>query len=83
MFSIGTKSAEYGHRAVLPLSLFSGEEVFIRTLGVGLVAIAAVAASLTLARHRWDQPQAPPSPAPEGPTTALDLNLEAIRAAGL
>ena len=59
------------------------EEERIRTLGIGLVAIAAVMASLTIVRQRSEErhPELPPTPgrAPAAP----DMNLDAIRTAGL
>jgi hypothetical protein len=57
--------------------------VRIRTLGVSLVAIAAIVASLTIVRQRSEVRQ--PEPAPPTPRTpaAVDLNLDAIRSAGL
>jgi hypothetical protein len=67
------------HSSVQPV------EVAIRTLGVGLVAIAAVAASLTFAKYRGEQRQQDPrltsddSSAP----SVVDAELDAIRSAGL
>ena len=56
----------------------------IRTLGVSLIAIAAIVASLTVARQRQEE-----APAPEGekrpqhsPTTSR-LDLDQLRAAGM
>jgi hypothetical protein len=64
---------------------FQPREVAIRALGFSLIAIVAVAVSLTVARQgRSDHPPpAEPDPAPDGVPLALELNLEAIRAAGL
>jgi hypothetical protein len=57
-------------------------EVPIRTLGVSLVAIAAIVASLALARQRSEERQPElPAPTPRTPA-AVDLNLDAIRSAG-
>jgi hypothetical protein len=47
---------------------------------VSLVAIAAVAASLTLA-WQWVE-QRPAEPAPDG-SASMDIRLDAIRSAGL
>jgi len=58
-------------------------EVAIRTLGVSLVAIAAVAVSLTLVRYRSEQREPGALPSPDLQPAAVDLNLEAIRTAGL
>jgi methionine-rich copper-binding protein CopC len=56
--------------------------VNIRTLVVSLVAIAAIVASLAIARQRSEEHQ-PESPAPTPRTpAAVDLNLDAIRSAG-
>jgi len=55
-------------------------EVPIRTFGVGLMAIAAVAAGLVLSRARTrDQAMK----APAGETLPSSLSLEALRAAGM
>jgi hypothetical protein len=64
---------------------FQPREVAMRALGISLIAIAAVAVSLTVARQgRSDHPlPAEPDPTPDGVPLALELNLEAIRAAGL
>jgi hypothetical protein len=57
-------------------------EVPIRTLGVSLVAIAAIVASLAIVRQRSEETQPePPAPNPRTPA-AVDLNLDAIRSAG-
>jgi hypothetical protein len=80
---VGTEPAETQEGPVILLVLVQRREVAIRTLGVGLVAIAAVAASLTFARYRGDQKQG----GSQSPDDALALsaigNLDAIRAAGL
>ena len=55
----------------------------IRTLGVSLVAIAAIAASLTLVRQRGEVRPPVPQPIPDDQPAEVDLNLEAIRSAGL
>ena len=67
------------------LSCLQTEGVTIRTLGVSLVAIAAVAASLTLARQRGDQRRPELSTTPDSPPVPLttDAGLDAIRSAGL
>jgi hypothetical protein len=57
------------------------QEDAIRTLGVSLVAIAAIAASINLARQRNEQRAPEPRVTPgDAPATA---NLDAIRSAGL
>jgi hypothetical protein len=53
----------------------------IRTLGVSLLAIAAVAASVLLARQRTDK--APADVNAPGEIQPLETSLDAIRAAGL
>jgi hypothetical protein len=58
-------------------------EVAIRTLGVSLVLVAAVAASLTLSRHRADPRALLAGADPESSPAAVDLHLQAIRSAGL
>jgi hypothetical protein len=54
-------------------------------LGVSLVAIAAVAASLTLARHRDEQRQPETTPVPDNAPLPMSsgVSLDAIRSAGL
>jgi hypothetical protein len=47
------------------------------------VAIAAVVASLTLARHRHEERQSEPQPEPGRVPTTPVPNLDDIRAAGL
>ena len=56
-------------------------EVPIRTFGVGLIAIAAVAAGLVLSRTRTGRDEA--TKAPAGKTLPSALSLEALRAAGM
>ena len=56
-------------------------EVPIRTFGVGLMAIAAVAAGLVLSRTRTVREQVMRTPA--GEPIAPALSLEALRAAGM
>lgn len=52
-------------------------------MGVSLVAIAAIVASLAVARQRHEEGRAePPQPAPERSPAAPALDLEGIRAAG-
>ena len=59
------------------------QEEPIRTLGIGLVAIAAVMASLTIAWQRNEARELEPQPAPGGEPITLGMNLDAIRTAGL
>lgn len=56
------------------------QEVPIRTFGVGLMAIAAVAAGLVLSRTRTGRDEVR---APAGETLPASLSLEALRAAGM
>ena len=59
-------------------------EALIRTLGVSLIAIAAIVASLTVARQRQDL--AHPSDEEKGPQpapAAARLDLDQLRAAGM
>ena len=56
------------------------QEVPIRTFGVGLMAIAAVAAGLVLSRTRTGREEVR---APAGETLPSSLSLEALRAAGM
>ena len=56
------------------------QEVPIRTFGVGLMAIAAVAAGLVLSRTRTGRDEVR---APAGETLPSSLSLEALRAAGM
>jgi hypothetical protein len=64
--------------------LTSADGGLIRTLGVSLIAIAAIVASLTVARQRQDA-----APAPEGEKrpqhspTPSRLDLDQLRAAGM
>jgi hypothetical protein len=51
-------------------------------LSVSLLAAAAVAATLLLARNRLDKP-APGPASPPGESAPADPSLDAIRAAGL
>lgn len=53
----------------------------IRTFGVGLMAIAAVAAGLVLSRTRVVRDQV--MKAPPGETLPSSVSLEALRAAGM
>jgi hypothetical protein len=57
-------------------------EAPIRTLGVSLIAIAAVVASLTIARQRQEEPARDKEKRPEHSPAAVDLDLERLRAAG-
>jgi hypothetical protein len=57
-------------------------EAPIRTLGVSLIAIAAVVASLTIARQRQEEPARDKEKRPESSPAAVDLDLERLRAAG-
>jgi len=54
----------------------------IRTLGVSLVAVAAIVASLTVARQRQDIPAPVRGKRAEHSPAAVDLDLEQLRAAG-
>jgi hypothetical protein len=65
--------------ALLPSST---REALIRTLGVSLVAIAAIVASLTVARQRQEIPSRFREKRPEHSPAAVDLDLEQLRAAG-
>ncbi len=58
-------------------------EVPIRTLGVSLVAIAAVVATLTVARQRSEERTAQPEPQPGRAPAANPLDLDALRSAGM
>jgi hypothetical protein len=60
----------------------STREALIRTLGVSLVAIAAIVASLTVARQRQEVPSRFREKRPEHSPAAVDLDLEQLRAAG-
>jgi hypothetical protein len=51
-------------------------------LGVSLVAVAAIVASLTLARQRQDIPVRDKGKRSEHSPAAVDLDLEQLRAAG-
>ena len=57
-------------------------EALIRTLGVSLVAIAAIVASLTVARQRQEVPSRFREKRSEHSPAAVDLDLEQLRAAG-
>ena len=66
------------------LGAIQTREVPIRSLAVGLLAVAAIAASLTLVRQRPEHREvAPLAPVPDGRPSPPELNLEAIRTAGL
>ncbi|HEX5520224.1 MAG TPA: hypothetical protein VFX29_00960 [Longimicrobiaceae bacterium] len=53
-------------------------------MGVSLVAIAAIVASLAVVRHRAaDERRADAAPAPQRTPAASGLDLDGIRAAGL
>jgi hypothetical protein len=56
-------------------------EAPIRTLGVSLVAIAAIVASLTVVRQLQEQPERTKEKRPEIPPAAVDLDQ--LRNAGL
>ena len=64
------------------MSRFLSQEARIRTLGISLVAIAAVVVSMTIARQREER-QPGQAPAPDRAPTPDGLNLDAIRSAGL
>ena len=68
----------FGRRAVAILHAGGA----IRTLGVSLVAIAAIVASLTVARQRQEVPSRFREKRPEHSPAAVDLDLEGLRAAG-
>jgi hypothetical protein len=51
-------------------------------LGVSLVAVAAIVASLTLVRQRQELPVRDKDKRPEHSPAAVDLDLEQLRAAG-
>jgi len=55
----------------------------IRTLGFGLIAIAALVASLTIVRQRNEERSEEPQPTPGRAPATPGLNLDAIRSAGL
>lgn len=57
-------------------------EVPIRALGVSLVAIAAVVASLAIARHRQEGRPPEVEPLQDRSPAAVDLDLDDIRLAG-
>jgi len=65
-----------GHAPTLPTP-----EAPIRTLGVSLVAIAAIVASLTVVRQLQDQPERTKEKRPEISPAAVDLDQ--LRNAGL
>jgi hypothetical protein len=58
-------------------------EALIRTLGVSLVAIAAIVASLTLVRQQQEVPVRTKAKRPEHSPAAVDLDLQQLRAAGM
>lgn len=60
----------------------STREALIRTLGVSLVAVAAIVASLTLVRQSHEVPVQRKDKRPEHSPAAVDLDLEQLRAAG-
>lgn len=74
----------YVHAAPRPMrrSHPSTREALIRTLGVSLVAIAAIVASLTVARQRQETPNRFREKRPEHSPAAVGLDLEELRAAG-
>jgi uncharacterized membrane protein len=51
-------------------------------LGVSLVAIAAIVASLTVVRQRQEEPGREKAKRPDYSPAAIDLDLEQLRAAG-
>lgn len=57
-------------------------EAPIRTLGVSLIAVAAVVASLTIVRQRQEEPVRDKEKRPQHSPAAVDLDLERLRAAG-
>lgn len=76
----GMEPADTGHEDTRVR--ISNREGLIRTLGIGLVAIAAVVASLTLVRQRNEGQRPEPQPAPDRAPAPPGLNLDEIRAAG-
>jgi hypothetical protein len=66
----------------MPLATTFRQEVPIRTLSVSLLAVAAVAASLLIARQRDERPVLPPA-LTGGEDLPAEHTLDAIRAAGL
>jgi hypothetical protein len=58
-------------------------EELIRTLGIGLLAVAAVMASLTIVRQRNEERHPEPQPTPGRAPVSAGINLDAIRTAGL
>lgn len=82
MALIGTVFAFFGAvRRVGGTSRNTYREVPIRTFGVGLMAIAAVAAGLVLSRARTVRDEVVRAPA--GEPVRSSLSLEALRAAGM
>ena len=59
------------------------QEELIRTLGIGLVAVAAVMVSLTFVRQRNEVRRPDPQPTPGRAPVLSGTNLDAIRTAGL
>ena len=79
---IGMEPAPSGfQRGARRAVLLSRSEAPIRTLGVSLVAIAAVVASLTVARQLQEQPERPKDKRSEVFPAAVDLDQ--LRNAGL
>jgi hypothetical protein len=74
----------YVHAAPRPMRRVNHptREALIRTLGVSLVAVAAIVASLTLVRQSQQLPAQPRDKRPEHSPAAVDLDLEQLRAAG-
>lgn len=63
---------------------FQDGEAHIRTLGVSLIAIAAIVASLTVARQRQEEaPAAEGEKRPQHSPTTSRLDLDQLRAAGM
>jgi len=59
------------------------QEELIRTLGIGLVAVAAVMVSMTFVRQRSEERRPEPQPTPGRAPALVGMNLDAIRTAGL
>ena len=79
---IGMEPAPSGfQRGARRAALLSRSEAPIRTLGVSLVAIAAVVASLTVVRQLQEQPDRAKDKRPEISPAAVDLDQ--LRNAGL
>lgn len=64
--------------------LLSQREALIRTLGVGLIALAAIVASLTVVRQRQEEAHPPEGEKrPQHTPASSRLDLDQLRAAGM